>query len=275
MQISGSKARRHLARLWSRPIRRALQVVRLWPVVALGVGSGSIEAQADSNGTFGRFPDGQTIKDASFQRPTTRYPHGVLGDAIEWGGLSISFDGPDGETTDVTIELPLDHVFEDLKPRLVDLNLDGHADAVMVVETDMTLGAALALYGPSGKLVETPHIGRSNRWLAPVGAADLDGDGRIEIAYVDRPHLAKTLRIWRLDDRQLREVTQIPGLTNHRIGQDFISGGIANCGPAPQLFLASGDWRRIQAVTFDHGWHVKDLGPFRKTDDLTAALSCD
>ena len=36
--------------------------------------------------------------------------------------------------------------------------------------------------------------------LAPLGAADLDGDGKIELAYIDRPHLAKILRIWRFDD---------------------------------------------------------------------------
>jgi hypothetical protein len=54
-------------------------------------------------------------------------------------------------------------------------------------------------------LAATPHIGSANRWLAPIGAADLDGDGRVEIAYVDRPHLARTLRIWRTFTRRMRQ----------------------------------------------------------------------
>ncbi len=274
MQISGSKARRQLARLWPGPARRARQMARLWLLAALGTGAGPVAAQMSANDIGEWFPDSQTIKDASFQLPTTRYAHGVLGDAIEFGGLSISFDGRNGVTSNVTVELPIDHVFEDIEPRLVDLNLDGHADAVMVVETDMALGAALALYGPTGKIAETPHIGRTNRWLAPVGAADLDGDGHIEIAYIDRPHLAKTLRIWRFSNQRLNEIAQIPGLTNHRIGDDFIFGGIANCGSAPEMILASGNWRRLQSVTFDRGWDVKNLGPLSSKGALEA-LSCD
>jgi FG-GAP-like repeat len=275
MQIYGTKARRHLVCLWPSPMRRALRMVRLWPMIAFGIGFGSIQTQAGSSDLGDWFPETQTITGASFQLPTTRYAHGVLGDAIEWGGLSISFEGPEGKTSGKTIELPLDHVFEDIEPRLVDLNLDGRLDAVMVVETDMALGAALALYGPGGKIDETPHIGRSNRWLAPVGAADLDGDGRIEIAYVDRPHLAKTLRIWRFENRQLTEIAQITGLTNHRIGDDFISGGIKQCGAVPEMVLASSDWRRIQSVTFDQGWNVTDVGQLRRISDLAAPLSCD
>jgi hypothetical protein len=47
-------------------------------------------------------------------------------------------------------------------------------------------------------LASTPWIGQRFRWLAPVAAADLDGDGAMELAYVDRPHLARTLRVWRI-----------------------------------------------------------------------------
>ncbi|MEO3476436.1 VCBS repeat-containing protein [Phaeobacter sp. CAU 1743] len=222
------------------------------------------------------YPSGSEILSAEYTGPTTRYAHGVLGDGVEWSGLSLTFAGPNGTAMRVEIELPKDHVFEDLKPRLVDLSLDGRADAVMVVETDMARGAALALYGADGKIAETPHIGQSNRWLAPIGAADLDGDGHVELAYIDRPHLAKTLRIWRYDGRTLTEVANLPGVTNHRIGQDFITSGIRNCENGPEIVTANASWSRIMASRLTvAGIKTRDIGPFSGTQSVEDALTCE
>ena len=124
----------------------------------------------------------ETIVGAAYEAPTDRYAHGILCDAIEWGALRITTD-----SRSLVFTLPPDRVFEDTAPRLIDLDGDG-VDEVVVVETLNTAGAQLAIYDATGKIAATPHIGRTNRWLAPIGAADLDGDGRIEIAYIDRPH---------------------------------------------------------------------------------------
>jgi len=59
-----------------------------------------------------------------------------------------------------------------------------------------------------------------------VGAADLDGDGFVEVAFIDRPHLAKVLRVWRYVDGDFAEVAVMDGVTNHRIGEPDIAGGI-------------------------------------------------
>ena len=124
----------------------------------------------------------ETIVGATFDAPTTRYAHGILGDGIEFTQLVI-------ETEDwahklrYRVSLPEDHVFEDISPRLWDITGDG-APEVVVIETDMARGGSLAVYDETGKIAETPHIGRSNRWLAPIGAADFDGDGRVEVAFI-------------------------------------------------------------------------------------------
>ena len=213
----------------------------------------------------------ETITAAHYIAPTGRYAHGILGDALEWGGLQVSLT--DGGAR--RFHLPRDHVFEDIAPRLVDVTGDG-APEVLVVETDVNRGAALAIYGPEGKITETPHIGQSNRWLAPIGAADLDGDGAVEIAYVDRPHLARVLRVWRFADGRLSEVAQMTGLTNHRIGERHISGGLRDCGAGPEMVLADADWERVVGVRLTGGQLTRrDIGPFAWAESFAKALACE
>ncbi|MGC9420143.1 MAG: FG-GAP repeat domain-containing protein [Rhodovulum sp.] len=185
-------------------------------------------------------PAAAEIVSARYAEPTTRYAHGVLGDAVEWGALDLRLS--DGRTR--RLVLSESRVFEDTAPRLADLDGDGTPE-IIAVESHLDRGARLSIYDENGLVAATPFIGTRHRWLAPVGAADLDGDGRVEIAYVDRPHLARTLRIWRLENGRLREIASAEGLTNHRIGDDFISGGIRECGQGPELVLANPDWSRL------------------------------
>ncbi|MEM7521553.1 MAG: VCBS repeat-containing protein [Pseudomonadota bacterium] len=213
----------------------------------------------------------QEITGARFAEPTTRYAHAVLGDAVEFGALDIDVAG----TGVVRVTLPQDHVFEDVAPRLWDVTGDGLPE-VVVVETDMALGGALAVYGAKGKLAETPHIGQTNRWLAPIGAADLDGDGAIEVAYIDRPHLAKTIRVWRYENGALVPLASAAGFTNHRIGEADIAGGIRACGSGPpEMILATANWQRLVAVRYGAGgFEVRDIGPHRGRDSFARAGAC-
>ncbi len=227
---------------------------------------GSPEARAE---------DGRGILWAGYSDATDRYDHGILGDAIEAGGLRAAT--ADKGPCDLAVLLPETRVFEDVAPRLVDLDGDG-AHEIVVVETDLDRGAQLAVYGLRGgaltKIAATPHIGSTHRWLAPAGAADLDGDGAVEIAYIDRPHLAKILRVWRYRDGRLTEVAAARGLTNHRIGEDYISGGIRDCGAGPEIITADADWRRIIATKLrDDALSARDIGRFSAAA-IAAAMTC-
>lgn len=206
---------------------------------------------------------------ARYAEPTDRYTHGVLGDAIEFGALIMTVDG-----AEVLVRLPQTHVFEDVAPRLIDIDLDGVRE-VMVVETKMTEGARISIYDGAGALVAaTPHFGRSNRWYSPVGAADLDGDGRVEVAFIDRPHLAKTLRVWRYVDGDFNEVAALGGLTNHRIGEADIAGGIRECDNGPEMIVASANWSRLVAVRLDGALAATDIGPHDGRDSFATAMNC-
>jgi hypothetical protein len=185
--------------------------------------------------------------------PTDRYDHAVLGDALEWGGLRLTVDScppcADRRLFNMDVTLPQSRVFEDVTARVVDVTGDGLAE-VVVVETDLSRGASLAVYDAFGrKLAATPFVGQPHRWIAPAGVGDFDGDGQIEIAYVDRPHLKQELVFVRLEGKAQRKIARIPGLSNHRIGDDFITGGARNCGQGDDLVLASGDWTQAMVVT--------------------------
>lgn len=211
------------------------------------------------------------VTSAEFTDPTRRYAHGVLGDDVEYGALVLyRAGGP------ITVRLPSSQVFEDLAPRLVDIDADV-APEVMVVISDAQKGAQLAIYDADGtKIAATPHIGTRFRWLAPIGAVDLDGDGHTEVAYIDRPHLAKTLRIWRFRDGALEAVGSTPGLTNHRIGEDFITSGIRDCGQGPEVVTANANWSRIMVSTLTDGQiQTRDIGAFDPVTRLGPALACD
>lgn len=229
---------------------------------------------------------GTGIYRAWFDGPTTRYAHGVLGDAIE--ATELWAEAPTAANSCSVLNVRLDeaHVFEDVAPRLLDLDGDGAAELI-VVRSHRDLGAQLAIYGDAGDgaglalIAATPYIGRSNRWLAPIGAADLDGDGMIEIAYIDRPHLARTLRVWRYvpgglaGQGHLAEVASAGGLTNHRIGDPTIPGGIRDCGQGPEMVTADAGWSRVIATRLlpDGGLAALDIGPWT-AGALNAALAC-
>lgn len=231
-------------------------------------------------------PDGDDaclgrITGATYAAPVTRYGHDVLGGGGEWERLVIGYRGGGtcGQgTINRAYRLPESLVFEDIAPRLADLDGDG-ANEIVMVESSLTRGARLVVWGNNGaghvrRLAATPHIGTRNRWLAPFPPADLDGDGRMELAYIDRPHLAKTLRIWRYEGDRLTEIASAPGLSNHRIGWDYIAGGVRDCGQGAEIVTASGDWARLIAARLDESRIVtRDLGPWSRAAERNA-MAC-
>ena len=206
-----------------------------------------------------------------------RYGHGVLGDTPEWDELHVIWGPQASGLREKTSKLrEADHVYEDIAPRVVDLDGD-EIPEIVVVQSGFFEGARLVVYRVKDGLsqVATPYIGTRFRWLAPVGTADLDGDGYIEIGYVDRPHLAKTLQVWRYRDGSLEFVDRFSGVTNHRIGEPFITGGIRDCGDGPEVVLADAGWRQILAVRLaESELSARALGAFRP-ETVAAALRCD
>jgi len=227
------------------------------------------ESAAQSNSDTG-------IATAWYDGGTGRYRHGVLGDDIEPSILRVTSSA--GCT--YSVELGRPHVFEDIQTRLADIDQQP-GDEVITIRSHQSYGAQIAVYQLSDSgleiLTETPYIGTANRWLAPIGIADFNNDGDIDIAFVDRPHLAKTLRVWTYQDGELQEIVSRSGYSNHRIGEDFISGGIKTCEGITMMITADAKWRRILASTLDKDGVITtlDIGPFDGTESFERALQCN
>ncbi len=111
---------------------------------------------------------------ATFDRPVERYGHSIMGDVSEWERLCLS-----NSIEQACVTLSKDSIFEDMEPRLFDIDKDGDPEAI-VVESKLGMGAALVVYDlENGHLARTsnPNIGTQNRWLAPIGVADFNRDG--------------------------------------------------------------------------------------------------
>ena len=162
-------------------------------------------------------PDGEITKlngwSAWLTGPTHRYAHGALGDAIEASGFTVRH-----ADEMFSFELDSNHVFEDRRVRLVELDGDPSPECV-IIRSHLTEGAAIAIYdiGPDGISLkaETPNIGKANRWLNIAGFGDFTGSGKTEIAAVVTPHLVGSLRVYELVGSTIRERARIDGYTNH------------------------------------------------------------
>lgn len=198
---------------------------------------------------------GRDISRAWLSEPTTRYDHGVLGDKIESGALTI--ETRDGKHH--TVRLKDDAVFEDLEPRLADLDGDGQ-DEVVVVKSYLARGSSLAVIALRKDryeiVAETPPLGSAHRWLNPAGIGDFNGDGKIDIALVRQPHVVGELELWTYADGRLRKTDTMPDFSNHISGTralamsasaDFDGDG------TPDFALPSLDRDRLRFVSFKPG----------------------
>lgn len=177
----------------------------------------SVAALISASALFAAPARAERIVGASYAEPIERYGHYALGRPHEYARVAARTDSG----RELALELPAEEVFEDLAPRLVRLVADAPAQLLLIVSRRGE-GSMLALAGLQGgrlaMLARSAPIGTPNRWLNPVGVADLDGDGEAEIAAVTTPHIGGVLRIYRRSGERLVEFASLAGFSNHAYG---------------------------------------------------------
>ena len=201
----------------------------------------------------GRVAVGQRdIARAWLSEPTARYDHDILGDKNAAGSLVIELRNG----TRQIVRLKDDAVFEDLAPRLADLDRDGR-DEIVVVKSSLKRGSSLAVIAErKGKydiVAETPPLGAAQRWLNPAGIGDFKGDGKVAIALVRQPHVVGDLELWSWTGNDLRKIAGFADASNHVAGTraidmsasaDFDGDGILD------IALPSLDRSRLRLIAF-------------------------
>lgn len=201
----------------------------------------------------------KNIREAWLTRPNERYDHAILGDGFEAGGLAVK------TAKGIRLEFLLDktQVFEDRMARLVDLDGDGVPE-IVAIQTSLEKGASVAVFGVRGdkieRLAKTPYIGLSHRWLNIAAVADFDGDGKVELAWVQTPHIGGILKVARFegkgDKRQLKTLDEIAGFSNHIIGSRELLQSVTfdwDGDGLPDIILPGAARRTLQVVSMKGG----------------------
>jgi len=198
-------------------------------------------------------PDGRIVVAtdgtvAALIEPTGRYPHGVLGDAIEAAGVAIlEQDGSRRAAITVT------EVVEGISPLWADLDGDG-TDEVLVTASTSTEGAALVAYRADGSLLAAgPAIGRGSRWRHQIGTYRT-ADGTTFVVAVRTPHLGGVAEFYRLRDGALTLEATRGGVTSHVIGSrnlDLALLADADGDGTPELAAPSQDRTALRGIAFD------------------------
>lgn len=226
---------------------------------------------------------------AWFASPTARYPHASMGSPLHAASLHVlSREGKPYQLT-----LPKQRVFEDLQPRLVDLDGDGR-DEIIVIEADTERGAALVAYGlpradvaqsasspsPAGNKPLLPasktslqdakspnslagqpleerarsaFLGLPFRWLNPIGFADFDGDGKLDIASITTPHIGGTLTLYRYAPPRIEPFAKAMDVSNHQMGDPNLQmhAIVALPGQRPTVIVPDMSRRALHALRWD------------------------
>lgn len=196
------------------------------------------------------------IARAWYSEPTSRYRHGALGDTIEGGALTARLAG--GRTT--VLKLPESEVFEDIAPRIVDLDGDGKCEITTILSS-VSGGGSIVVFGLEGtKLVRKAtgaRLNRSHRWLNIAGIERYaGGNGSPQIAYVATPHIGGTLGLLRYSGGRLTLLGSASGFSNHAFGSQELrlaaSADVDGDGRL-ELALPSADRRALRIMTFGGG----------------------
>lgn len=214
--------------------------------------------------------------------PTRRYPHGALGSPTHAGSVHALVSNGAGGWVAVERTLPLNRVYEDRVPRIIDIDQDGQEE-ILLIEADVLRGAALVVLAvelaPGGaRLVERargPFVGSPFRWLNPVGVADFDGDGALDVASVVTPHIGGVLQLLHVRPPHLVPFAQAMDVSNHRMGalEQDLAVIVQRPGERPTVVLPDMTHRALHALRWDAPGRWTELADLKPLPDRVERLT--
>ena len=201
--------------------------------------------------------------------PTLRYPHRALGSPTHAASVHALVRSRSGEWQLVERSLPLHRVYEDRQPRIVDIDRDG-SEEIVLIEADAVRGASLVVLGldpgaDTPRLVErarSAFAGSPFRWLNPVGVADFDADGQLDLAIVYTPHIGGELQLLHFRPPALVPFARALDVSNHRMGalEQDLSVIEQAPGHRPTVIVPDMTLRALHALRWDAPGRWTELG---------------
>ncbi|WP_053057716.1 hypothetical protein [Rubrobacter aplysinae] len=172
-----------------------------------------------------RGPDGDL---AVLTQPTARYEHGVLGDGLEAGSLTVIRPTPDGARVASSFGAESGGVFEGLAPLWFER---GGESLLAVIESVAGLGSRISVYRPSGRLVGAgPFVGEGMRWRHLTAAAPFGPQGGTELSATLTPHMDGVAQFYDAGDigeGGVDVAAEVPGYASHRIYSRNLDAALA------------------------------------------------
>ncbi len=181
--------------------------------------------------TVSALPDARLLVDETgrillLSDPTTRYGHGVLGDAIEAGSISL-IDTTTAPALSRQIAIEGERVIEGISPIWTDLNGD-RVREIIVTESDAEQGARIVVFDEDGnRVAESAPIGRGFRWRHQLAAAPFGPEGEVELVAVLTPHIGGIVEFFGLQGDRLEVVAQVPGFSSHLLGSPNLDRAVS------------------------------------------------
>jgi len=182
--------------------------------------------------------------------PTSDYPHGVLGDALEARSITLI----DTNSIPVSIkEFQIDpaDVIEGIAPLWVDLDGDGVRE-IIVTQSNIHVGARIVVYNQEGEVIaQSDPIGLGFRWLHLIAAAQIVNDDTLDLVVVRTPHIGGVLEIYELTEGKLEISTSINGYSSHQIGSRNLDASLVtdvNADGTPDIVVPDQSQQYLSAL---------------------------
>lgn len=213
-------------------------------------------------------PDGRLLGDGTgrvllLTAPTDRYGHGVLGDELEAGSVTLLSREDDGWRP-FTFPMPEERVVEGIAPIWTDWNEDGERE-IIVTLSDAVNGAQVAAFAEDGTLLAAgPDIGQGYRWRHQIAVAPFGPTGERELVDVLTPHIGGVVEFYRWEEEGLRIIASVPGYTSHVLGTrnlDLAAAADFDGDGRVELLLPTQERRQLGAIRRSETgaapvWHV-------------------
>ena len=116
------------------------------------------------------------------------------------------------------------------------------------------------------------HIGLSSRWLNIAAIDDLDNDGKIEIAWVQTPHIGGILKIARIENNKWTFLDEKTGVSNHKIGSRNLCLSVLTASlPQKTLYLPTQQFNMIKGFQLKND-KIVETESINLTVNISAAL---